>query len=122
MPFFASSLSLAGNSFKTPSNNIACAVYEKVLRCDLKENLAKIPPRPKDCELDWGHFFTMGSKGPSMRACAGDTIWGVNDPVLDYGKIWEKEGFRCQSEATGLTCINTDQHGWILKKTEQKIF
>src|SRR4026208_1063666 len=79
----------AQDSFQTPSKNIACALYDNVLRCDLRESTAPIPPHPKDCELDWGHAFEMGVKGAASRACAWDTIAGPNDPILDYGKTWE---------------------------------
>jgi len=120
--FFFATAAHAQDSFQTPSKNIACALYENVLRCDLKESTAKLPPRPQDCELDWGNFFTMGLKGAAARACAGDTIFGPNDLVLDYGKTWERGGFRCSSEMTGLTCTNQDKRGWTLKKAEQKLF
>jgi hypothetical protein len=119
---FLAGTAMAQESFKTPSNNIACALYDNVLRCDMKENTAKLPPRPTDCDLDWGNAFEMGVKGRASRACVGDTVWGANDPVLEYGKNWEKAGFRCTSEPTGLTCQNQERHGWMLKRAEQKLF
>lgn len=120
--FTSTTVVQAQQSFRTPSNNVSCAVYEKVLRCDLRENTATLPARPKDCELDWGNFFAMKIKGASMRACAGDTVWEAKAPILDYGKTWEQQGFRCLSDTSGLTCTNQDQRGWKLKKSEQKLF
>jgi hypothetical protein len=110
------------NEFKTPSNNINCALYEQALRCDVRESTAKPPPRPKDCELDWGHAFEMGVRGKAAPVCAGDAVGGNNEAVLGYGKSWERQGFRCNSEPTGLTCVNKDGRGWTLKKSEQRLF
>lgn len=106
--------------FQTPSGNISCAVFEKTLRCDLLENTAKIPPRPHDCDVDWGNFFEMKTKGKALRICAGDTVG--KQPVLEYGKLWKHQGFTCQSEAQGLTCKNLDGKGWKLRKNKQDLF
>jgi hypothetical protein len=40
--------------FKTPSNNIYCQLDESVLRCDIKQTSGATPPRPRDCDLEWG--------------------------------------------------------------------
>ncbi|MGV3524974.1 MAG: DUF6636 domain-containing protein [Candidatus Sericytochromatia bacterium] len=107
--------------FRTPSGNIACDLYDGILRCDLLKNEAPIPPQPKDCELDWGNMFSMGVRGKPSRLCAGDTVFG-NQAVLPYGKTWSQGGFHCTSAATGLTCRNRDKHGWMLNQRVQKFF
>jgi hypothetical protein len=112
------------SGFKTPSGNIACEVYEGILRCDLRENSAaieKIPKAPKDCDLDWGNMFTLDPKGKGKRLCAGDTVFG-EQKVLAYGKTWKYKGFVCQSATTGLTCTNRNKHGWMLNKIVQRLF
>lgn len=123
-PYFVSATAFAqeASAFKTPTQNINCAVYEARLRCDIRQVTSKLPPPPKDCELDWGHAFEMGVKGKSTRICVGDAVGGNNEPVLDYGKSWTYQGFHCNSEPTGLTCVNQDGRGWTLKKSEQRIF
>ena len=52
--------------FKTPSNNIYCRFAEGVhgdvpsyLRCDIKESYGPLPPRPADCDLDWGDAYAV---------------------------------------------------------------
>jgi len=110
------------NAFQTPSHNIACAVYGQNLRCDLRQNLAKLPPRPQDCELDWGNAFEMTLTGKPSRVCAGDFIGGENDPVLEYGRTWDYQGFQCRSETNGITCTNKSNHGWFIKKAEQRLY
>lgn len=109
-------------SFKTPSGNIACMSVDRVLRCDLRENTAPLPPRPRDCEGDFGNAFEMGIKGRAARICHGDTVFGSNLPVLAYGRTWQYQGFTCVSQMNGLTCRNADKKGWFINKLEQKLF
>jgi hypothetical protein len=109
--------------FKTPSGNIYCLVEENDnLRCELSQNTAKLPPKPKDCDLDWGNSFVMDLKGKASRLCHGDTIANSNYPVLAYGKTWRSQGFSCLSKASGLTCTNQAKKGWQISKTAQKLF
>lgn len=111
--------------FQTPSKNIACQFYtdngQGVLRCDIM-NMETRPPRPANCDLDWGHAFEMSAKGNPTRICAGDTVMDPSMPVLAYGEIWQRAGFTCRSEQTGLTCFNAMQHGFSLARAEQRVF
>jgi hypothetical protein len=111
--------------FQTPSKNIGCQFYtdngQGMLRCDIT-NMDSRPRRPADCELDYGHAFGMSAKGGAERICAGDTIMDPSLPVLAYGEVWQRAGFTCRSEQTGLTCFNAMQHGFSLARAEQKVF
>ncbi|WP_298881986.1 DUF6636 domain-containing protein [uncultured Bradyrhizobium sp.] len=111
--------------FLTPSKNIACQFSsdngQGVLRCDIMATDA-LPRRPADCELDYGRAFEMSAKGAAGRICAGDTIMDPSLPVLAYGEVWQRAGFTCRSEQTGLTCFNAMQHGFSLARAEQKVF
>lgn len=111
--------------FLTPSKNIACQFFtdngQGVLRCDLM-NIESRPHRPADCELDYGHAFEMSAKGAAGRICAGDTVMDASLPVLAYGEVWQRGGFTCRSEQTGLTCFNAMQRGFSLARAEQRLF
>jgi len=111
--------------FLTPSKNIVCQFFtendQNVLRCDIM-NMDARPRRPADCDLDYGHAFAMNAKGAAARICAGDTVMEAALPVLAYGEIWQRAGFTCRSEQTGLTCFNAMQHGFSLARAEQKVF
>jgi hypothetical protein len=117
-----SALAQTEATFKTPSKNIYCSADESYLRCQMLEIKAKIPPKPTDCNLDWGYSFGMEAKGKAGRSCYGDTIVDPNYPVLDYGKTWRSNGFTCVSQKSGLTCTNKDKKGWRLSVTQQKLF
>lgn len=111
--------------FLTPSKNIACQFFsdngQGVLRCDIMSMDAR-PHRPADCELDWGHAFEMSAKGAAGRICAGDTVMDTSLPVLAYGEVWQRGGFTCRSEQTGLTCFNAMQRGFSLARGKQEVF
>jgi hypothetical protein len=40
------------DGFQTPSGNIHCLIYGEVLQCEMSENTAKLPTKPKDCDSD----------------------------------------------------------------------
>jgi hypothetical protein len=111
--------------FLTPSKNIACQFFtdngQGVLRCDIM-NMDARPRRPADCELDYGHAFEMSAKGAASRICAGDTVMDQSLQVLAYGEVWQRAGFTCRSEQTGLTCFNAMQRGFSLARGKQEVF
>jgi hypothetical protein len=108
--------------FQTPSGNIHCLLYGQELRCDLRENKAKIPPIPKSCENDWGNAFSMKQRGNAYRICHGDTVANADNMLLKYGKIFRAQGFVCTSRKVGLTCLNKDKKGWFLSRESQRFF
>ena len=71
------------------------------------------PRRPADCDLDYGGAFEMNAKGPAARICHGDTVMDNALPVLAYGEVWQRGGFTCTSEQTGVTCFNADGAGYL---------
>ncbi len=111
--------------FQTPSGNIHCAAYAEGqtnnLRCDLVQNAVR-PPRPADCDLDWGDAVTMNNRGKAGWLCHGDTVQNPQNPVLQYGKVWKAGGFRCEATTARLRCVNTDRHGWEISRSKQTIF
>ncbi len=111
--------------FQTPSKNIHCAGFMDAsgttLRCDILQNNAKIPVRPKDCDLDYGNAFEMTLKGKSVRGCVGDTVANAY-PILQYGTTWKWAGFVCSSSTAGVRCVNLSGHGWQISKSAQTLF
>jgi hypothetical protein len=110
-------------AFQVPSGNIHCRADGVDLGCEIGTNNAKLPPKPKSCDLDWGNRFGMSPNGRAERACHGDTLGGnPKHPILSYGKTWRRKGFTCISKSTGLTCKNQGGHGWTLSKNKQQLF
>jgi hypothetical protein len=111
--------------FQSPSKNIHCAGFIDAggtsLRCDILQNNAVVPARPKDCNLDFGNAFNMTLKGKSVRLCYGDTVADAY-PVLQYGTTWKWAGFVCTSSTAGVRCTNLSGHGWQINKSSQTLF
>jgi hypothetical protein len=98
---------LSGRKFQTPSGNIHCRQAGASLRCDV---LSGLKPEPKkQCELDWTGLI-LGREGKAKPNCAGDTVADQNAPVLQYGEHWQRNGRRCVSRESGLSCRNFG--GW----------
>ena len=108
--------------FKSPSGNIHCQVFGGELRCDIAQVSGPLPPRPRDCELEWGQAFAMTATSRSERLCYGDTVADNSLPVLAYGSTWRRGGFTCTSEQTGVTCSNAPGHGFALSRAVQRLF
>ena len=111
--------------FLSPSKNIACAYFDydkqNTLRCDIMEATVTAR-RPADCDLEWGKAFEMNAKGGATRLCYGDTVMDPKMPVLAYGEVWQRGGFTCKSEQSGVTCFNADRRGFSLSRAKQELF
>jgi hypothetical protein len=111
--------------FQSPSKNIACLVFpdgkQNSMRCDISAMDTK-PKRPADCDLEYGQAFMMSSKGTAERICYGDVLTDKPLPLLAYGDVWQRGGFTCKAEQTGVTCFNTDRHGFSLARAKQELF
>jgi hypothetical protein len=112
--------------FQSPSKNIACIYFEydghKALRCDIGDMTGTMPPKPRNCDLEWGHSFEVDAKGAADRSCTGDTQIGQPLQVLPYGEVWQRSGITCKSEEAGITCFNADRRGFSLSRAKQDVF
>jgi hypothetical protein len=89
--------------FQTPSNNIICSLTRSAVRCDIVRKTWTPPPKPADCELDWGNGMYIEA-GKAGMTCTGDTLIGSAKETLDYGKGLRSGTVACESVSTGLTC------------------
>ena len=39
-----------------------------------------------------------------------------------YGATWQRHGFSCKSEPSGVTCVNPKGHGFELSRSGQRVF
>lgn len=113
------------DEFRSPSGNILCSFsnYENVqrVRCDIIKHadLPPLLPMPAECDLDWGNMFVVGKTGKAGLECAGDLAANPTAPALNYGQVIKKYGITCLSEKAGMTCINTEGHGFIVSRARQ---
>jgi hypothetical protein len=113
--------------FRSPSGNIHCQFFTDdgvtFVRCDLRQTSNRPPPRPRDCDLEWGQAFevsTRSSRGALL--CHGDTVQDNRLPVLPYGERVQYRGLSCDSDRSGVTCRNAAGHGFALSRARQQVF
>nr|WP_221378600.1 DUF6636 domain-containing protein [Actinoplanes polyasparticus] len=108
--------------FRTPSQNIACALNDSEVRCDIVRKTWKPPAKPADCELDWGNGLAV-TGGRVTFTCAGDTLVGTSETTLEYGQALRSGSVRCDSENVGLTCKDDETgHGFTLAASRYTLF
>jgi hypothetical protein len=122
----ASHDTVSTDSFVLPSGNIYCAVVgtktsEPSLRCEIRSMLNPMPPRPRDCEFDWGAGLLLLSSGDAKILCVGDTVGG-SEYTLQYDKTWKNSGFECVALTTGLSCANPSGRGFFLSRQKWYTF
>ena len=111
-------------TFQTPSGNIQClggeGAYGTFVDCDIFETATGRPalPMPADCDLDWGHRYTVGETGPGGMGCVGDP----NGAVLPYGQSFRFGAITCSSSEQGLECVNAEGRGFFLSRAAQRVF
>ena len=79
-----------------------------------KAHWPRVPPRPKDCDLDWvGTQLNLSKGRVTLGSCRGDigplcvpSPRRVRCTSLAYGRsvVLTRNGIRCTSRRTGLTC------------------
>lgn len=108
--------------FISPTGNVACMIDVNLARCDIIDRDWSPPPRPADCEFDYGQGIEIIAGQPSSFVCAGDTAFGP-DEVLPYGEAITAGPLRCESANSGITCRDEDTgHGFTLAFKAYQLF
>jgi hypothetical protein len=111
-------------SFRSPSGNIGCIMFEGGARCDIRKRDWAPPSRPASCpeQVDFGQGLTVGHTGQASLVCAGDTALDPSAPQLGYGEASELGGTQCISSSEGITCANHSGHGFFVSIQSYKLF
>lgn len=108
--------------FQTPSGNIICALSHQDATCEiLRKSYVPSVPKPASCNLDYGHRLTVDAVGTVTFVCHGDSMSGLAERVLPYGKLLQRGRVTCSSEPSGMTC-GTDAGGFKLSVQQVVIF
>jgi hypothetical protein len=110
-------------AFRLPSGNVGCTVAEGTARCDVRSFSYTPPPKPRDCDLDWGDALDVAEGGSAGFVCHGDTAADPASPVLDYGRSTSVGGLVCTSAPSGVTCTAVATgHGFALSRDGYRLF
>lgn len=108
--------------FISPTGNIACMIVMDLARCDIIDRDWSPPPRPADCEFDYGHGIEIIAGQSPTFVCAGDTAFGAED-VLAYGDAITSGPLRCESAESGITCRDKDNgRGFTIGQQAYQLF
>jgi uncharacterized protein DUF6636 len=108
--------------FTSPSGNVGCIIDSAYVRCDISERDWSPPPRPADCEFDYGQGISLSRGERAAFVCAGDTALGGGEP-LDYGQSVSAGLMQCDSAESGITCRDTKTgHGFTIAREEYQVF
>ena len=108
--------------FVSPSGNVSCMVDADWARCDIIDRDWSPPPRPADCEFDYGQGISLAPGEQAQFVCAGDTAFGA-DAVLPYGQSITAGVLRCQSAPSSITCRDVRTgHGFSISREAYRLF
>ena len=65
--------------FVSPTGNVSCMVDADFARCDIIDRDWSPPPRPADCEFDYGQGISLAPGEQAQFVCAGDTAFGPDE-------------------------------------------
>jgi uncharacterized protein DUF6636 len=110
--------------FQSPRGNISCLITGRGVRCDIRNHQWPTPPKPADCDVDYGGGVAVGRRDvPANFVCAGDTVFDPNAEVLGYGQKIKVKRFRCASKPKGMRCVNrSTKHGFFLSAQDVRLF
>jgi hypothetical protein len=109
-------------SFTSPSGYVGCMIDPTYVRCDISERTWSPPPRPADCEFDYGQGINMSTGEQPAFNCVGDTVLGAGQP-LTYGTSISKGNLTCDSAQAGITCRdNATGHGFTIAREAYQLF
>lgn len=108
--------------FVSPSGNVGCVLDVDYVRCDIAERDWAPPPRPADCEFDYGQGIALAPYEPASFVCAGDTTLGGSRP-LAYGQSITRGDLECDSAESGITCLDRNTgHGFAISRQVYQLF
>ncbi len=134
-------------AWSSPSGNTVCAAFRESatapfeIRCDVLEHVWKLPPKPANCEFDWGRGTFLNTK--AGITCVSDSLigkdavgtestWWNGQPgaqvmtlpgrkavTLAYGASMTFGPLTCSSQLDGMHCTNsTNKAGFDISRTE----
>lgn len=120
-------------SIMTPSKNIWCQVNKgsgyankdfnvTTIECEVGNSTAKMLPKPKDCEFDWGFRFGMNERGKASGLCHSDVLYNPKYQRMEYGETRKMGRITCDLTKTRLRCVNLDKRGFELSRAVQRLF
>lgn len=102
-------------AFEVPSGNITCALSRESVHCEIfRKRYTPYISKPPSCNLDYGHRVGVAAYGAAEFDCYGDSMRGIAEGTLGYGREIRRGRISCLSEEDGLTCETVAGTGFFL--------
>ena len=135
-----------GIYFSSPSKNIFCVFYPEQLsdsryrtpyvdayiRCDILQfnpTLKNVPRQSQEdinifgrCTVSQMKAFIIEDQAMYAKSYCPTDVPAPEQFVLEYGKNFSRGGLMCNSQMNGMTCQNSQGHGFFLSRNLQKLF
>ncbi len=109
-------------TFISPTGNVGCILDTDYARCDIVDREWNPPPRPADCEFDYGQGIGIAPGEKAAFVCAGDTALG-GEKALAYGQSITRGQLRCDSSENGISCRDAGTgHGFSIARQVYQLF
>jgi hypothetical protein len=108
------------NAFQTPSGNVHCRFADATLQCDVLQH--EHAPPAHGCGAQWPGHLALHAQGRTTLPCRSPSVRNDDAFVLGYGARWLGQGITCDSEETGLRCVNGAGHGFQVSRSRLELF
>ena len=109
--------------FRSPSGNVGCMIDTDYVRCDIGDHDWSPPPRPADCEFDYGQGISIAPGEPAQFVCAGDTSQAPDADPLPYDESITAGHMSCESAESGITCRDAESgNGFTISREAYRLF
>ncbi|MEA2974397.1 MAG: hypothetical protein QOG82_2855 [Actinomycetota bacterium] len=113
----------ATTGFTSPTGNIGCYISPESVRCDIGDRDWEPPPKPADCDLDYGQGIALAAGGSPRIVCAGDTARARGTDPLPYGQSIQAGSMRCDSSESGMSCRDVETgRGFTISREDYTFF
>ena len=110
--------------FESEDGKVGCYMNGQGVRCDVKKPEWQAPPKPADCDLDWGQGVSVSRHGMADFVCAGDTTLDPRHDVLEAGDKIKTGRFKCKARSESeVKCLNKRTgDGFAVSRAEVRLF
>ncbi len=101
---------------------MGCLIDMDYVRCAIGDKDWSAPPRPAECEGDYGYNIALESGGRAEFVCVGDSVLGQGD-ALSQGESIAAGPLRCDSAESRITCRNVESgQGFSMPRDACELF
>lgn len=108
--------------FDAAGGNIGCRIQGGTVRCDIARRVWTPPHKPRSCHAAWGQGLLIGSSGSASFVCGRSSVLDPTGYYIHPGYDVKVGSVTCQVRSFGVTCFQSDGHGFFVGRTGYTTF